>query len=245
MNLPLVNVFTTPYEAWTSREATFEELQEQIRQDGHMCAFVNDKLKALISNHIDAAFYMAQYGVDIGLERFIDSFLDTSCDFKSFRQAMPSKTPNVLFDFQQKYPNFSFLDLNREINSIGHTLSEGQYLFHGGLWPNSALSEIYLTSPFSTSFCPQVALRNAEWRGKAYDAGQIDLFVLRAVTPQTNVFSFPRKGTKMGNEKEVLFASGAKLILRKRSLVRDDYVVTKYRHQNKCIPIYVIEVDVS
>jgi len=158
---------------------------------------------------------------------------------------MPPRTPKVLFDFQQKYPRYSLPDLNKEIYNIGYTLSEGQHLFHGGLWPSSEVKEVDLTTPFSTSFCPQVALRNAEWRGKAYDAGKIELFVLRAVNPQTNVFAFRRKGTKMGNEKEVLFASGAKLILQKCSLVRKNYPVKKCNHPAKCVPIYVIEVDVS
>jgi len=245
MNLPLVNVFTTPYEAWYTRNATLEEMQKHMEEHGNMVPFVNDGLKARISNHLEAASYMAKNGADNGLEGFIDRHLDNDANYRALRNAMPSKTPAVLYDFQQKYPNYSAVDVDCEINNIGHSLSDGQFLFHGGLWPNPAASEIVLNSPFSTSFCPQVALRNAEWKGKAYDAGQIDLFVLRASNPRTNVFAFRRKGTSMGNEKEVLFASGAKLSLRERTLIRDDYVAAKYGFQNKSIPIYVIKVDIS
>ncbi|MGU3847378.1 hypothetical protein ACVZHT_38210, partial [Vibrio diabolicus] len=78
-------------------------------------------------------------------------------------------------------------DVDADINSIGKTLSDGQFLFHGGLWFSSCENEVTLRKPFSTSFCPQVALRNAEWRGKAYDQGQIDLLVLRVSNPKTNV----------------------------------------------------------
>jgi hypothetical protein len=245
MNLPIVNVFSNPYEAWTTRTATPEEMQEHYRQHGFFSTVVNDALKARISNHVDAASYMANYGADNGLESFIDSFLDQSPDYKLLRKAMPSRTSKVLFDFQQKYPHFSTVDVDREINNIGCTLSHGQYLFHGGMWPNCASGQIVLKSPFSTSFCPQAALRNAEWQGKAYDANRIDLFVLCAVEPKTNIFAFPRKGTRMGNEKEVLFASGANLILRNRILIRNDYTVGKYGFPDKKVPIYVIEVDVS
>jgi len=66
MKLPLVNVFSNPYEAWTTREATLEEIQEQVRQNGHITTVVNDTLKASISNHSDAALYMAKYGQIIG-----------------------------------------------------------------------------------------------------------------------------------------------------------------------------------
>lgn len=245
MNLPLVNVFSTPYEAWTTRNATLEEMHVHIREHGHVLPFVNDTLKARISNHFDAAIYMSNNVADNGLENFIDSYLDRDASYRTLRQAMPPKTPAALFDFQQRYPNFSALDVDREINNIGHTLSEGQCLFHGGLWANNLENTVTLTSPFSTSLCPQVALRNAEWRGKAYDAGQIDLFVLRAEDPRTNVFSFRRKGAKMGNEKEVLFASGAKLTLQRRTLVGNNFSVGKYNHSSKNIPIFVIEVGVS
>jgi len=245
MNLPLVNVFSAPYEAWTTRNATLEEMHAHMRKHGYVLPFVNDSLVARISNHFDAAIYMSNSGADNGLESFIDSYLDRDVSYRALRKAMPSKTPAALFDFQQKYPNFSVLDVDREINSIGCALSEGQCLFHGGLWPNNLESTVTLTSPFSTSLCPQVALRNAEWRGKAYDSGQIDLFVLRAENPRTNVFSFRRKGAKMGNEKEVLFASGAKLILHRRILVRNNYPVRKYNHPSKNVPIFVIEVGVS
>lgn len=201
--------------------------------------------RPLISSHLEAAIYISKTGADNGLENFIDSYLDQDQSYRTLRQAMPSKTPSVLFDFQQKYPNFSAADVDREINNIGHVLSEGQYLFHGGLWPNNAEKTVTLTSPFSTSFCPQVALRNAEWQGKAYDSGQIDLFVLRAEKPRANVFSFRRKGTNMGNEKEILFASGAKLTLHSRTLVRENYAVSKYNHRSKNVPIFVTEVGVS
>ncbi len=245
MILPLVNVFSSPYKAWNTRSATHAELQEHYGNCGEILFSVNDSLKALITSHRDAANYMANHGGDNGLESFVDSYLDRCKSYKSFRDAMPSKTPVALSEYQKKYPNYSVQKVDEEINMIGHTLSEGQVLFHGGLWADDNKDEITLTKPFSTSLCSQVALRNAEWRGKAFDAGRIDLFVLRAIYPRTNVFAFRRKGTNMGNEKEVLFASEAKLVLRNRSLIRSDYSVTNHNHKSKHVPIYIIDVDIS
>lgn len=245
MNLPVVNVFSSPYEAWTTRSTTLEEVQEHMQQHGCFLPCIKDSLKARITNHLDAAVYMAENGFDNGLEYFINSYLDRDLSYKTLRRAMPSKTPSELFDYQQNYPNFSKLEVIEAINQIGHTLSEGQFLFHGGGWQNNQSNQIILDAPFSTSFCPQVALRNAEWRGKAYDAGKIDLFVLCAEKPTTNVFAFRLKGTRMGNEKEVLFNAGAKLTLYERILVKADYKVSKWEHPSKNVPISVLKVGIS
>lgn len=245
MSLPVVNTFSSAYELWMTRPATQQESIEHYEREGSFLPFVNDKLLVVIRDHFSAAQYMAQTGADNGLENHIDRFLDQDANYKSWRAHMPSKTPLSITKFQQNYPQYNQSDVDADINSIGKTLSEGQFLFHGGLWFSSSENEVTLRKPLSTSFCPQVALRNAEWGGKAYDQGQIDLLVLRISNPRTNIFAYKREGTKMGNEKEVLFASGATVRLRSKTLIRDDYVVAKYNHPDKKIPIYVIEVDIT
>lgn len=245
MKLPIVDVFENPYESWSYRNASTEEILEHNRTYGYFRSQVKDTLINTISNHLDAATHMAKVGADNGLENFIDRYLDDSANYKALRKNMPSKTPKVLFDYQQKYPNYTANEVDKEINNIGHTLSDGQYLFHGGSWLNGTLNRFQTTAPLSTSFCPQVALRNAEWKGKAYDNNKIEIFILHADNPITNVFAFPRKNTKMGNEKEVLFASGATLIRKASHFIRGDYTVGKYNCQNKKVPIYVVEIDIS
>ncbi|OCH19089.1 hypothetical protein [Aliivibrio logei] len=245
MSLRIVNTFSSVYESWSTRDATQQENIEHYEREGSFLPFVNDKLIAVISDHFSAAEYMAEIGADNGLENHIDKFLDQDSNYKSWRSHMPSRTPRSITKFQQSYPNYIQSDVDTEINMIGKTLSEGQFLFHGGCWFNSRNNKVVLNKPFSTSFCPQVALRNAEWGGKAYDESRIDLFVLRVTNPKTNVFAYKRKGTRMGNEKEVLFATGAEVRLRSRTLIRDDYVVGKYGYSSKKVPIYVIEVDIS
>jgi hypothetical protein len=244
-SLPLINVFDLPYESWTKREPTLEEARRHIKELGYIPSFVNDTLKARIYNHLDAAKHMADISVDNGLERFIENQLDKNHHYTHWLRCMPPNPSVNISKYRQSYPNYNSSNVDKEINEIGLTLSDGQYLFHGGLWPNAGFQQITLTKPFSTSFCPQVALRNAEWRGKAYDAGQIDLFVLRTIEPKTNVFVFNKNDAEMGNEKEVLFSSGAKLTLCNRVLIKNDYYVSKDNQLPKTVPIYVIEVDIS
>lgn len=110
-------------------------------------------------------------------------------------------------------------------------------MFHAGAaqWQPSFVT----TRPLSTSFCPDVALRNAEHKGKAYHNGRIDLFVLQAHQPATAVFVFRRERTNLGHENEVLFAAGAQVVVTRSDLIRTDYHVSLDGNNYKSIPIYV------
>lgn len=239
MTLPLVDPFYLPYEAWQTRHATLEEMLAA----GKPIIYVNETLKARVSTAHEAAIYMADEGADNGLGNFIQDALDNSPEYKSWRKAMPSATPAELSRYQKSYPKCDFDQVSKEIDAVGGVLSEGQCLFHGGLW-NGCDSHV-TDRPFSTSLCPQVALRNADHKGKAYDAGRIDLLVLRAMNPITKAFVFKRKGTNLGHESEVLLAAGAELVLRSETLIHEDYLAGKWGYPEKRIPVYVLEIDVS
>ncbi len=245
MPLPLVDVFSSPYQKWTTRRATLEETEEIYNRTGSIAdaMHVNDQLIAEIKSPFEAAKYIAKEGADNGLGNFIDDALDRSGNFSCWRKAMPSQTPSILSDYQRKYPNCDFTEVSKKINEIGSSLSPGQHLFHGGVWPGG--DTLTTDRPLSASFCPQVALRNAEHRGKAYEAGEIDLFVLRVVATRSRVFAYRRKGTSLGHEKEVLFAEGAVLTLRDSCLARSDYCLRTTNGPEKHVPINVLNIDVS
>jgi len=226
MNLP-INVFEKPYEHWEMRNPSDQEMKEHLEQTGQFLSFVKGHLKNRVDNHFEAAKHIMLEGADNGLESFIDNNLQASPAFKALRNCMPSKTPKSIADYQQRYPNCDFLKVTENIESLGTTLVGGSFLFHGGFWQKEWGSVIKTNKPLSTSFCPQVALRNAEWKGKAYDSGEIHLFVLNVVNPQTKVFALRIRGTNLGREKEVLFSSGATLTLRNKALVKSDYGVIK------------------
>lgn len=238
MNLPLVDTFEPPYELWETRTATLEEM---IANGGPGDIKVN--MVARISDAREAAEYIANVALDNRFGNHIQTALSNSQAYKAWLSAMPSRTPAELSRYQKDFPRSDLSAASQEIDQNGSTLSPGQCLFHGGLWPGGRC--LITQRPLSTSLCPQVALRNAEHNAKAYDAGRLDLFVLRANNPKTKAFVFKRKGTNLGHESEVLLASGAILTLKAETLIRCTYLAAKVDHPKKEIPIYVLEVEVS
>ena len=159
---------------------------------------------------------------------------------------MPSATPPGLKKYKSSYPSYDPVQVQREINAHGALLPVDQVLFHAGVWPGG--TSLVTDRPLSTSFCPQVALRNADHKGKAYDAGRIDLFVVRIAASSTKAFVYKRKGLDLGHENEVVFAAGATLNLISATRIRENYSAGKvglYAHlDTKKIPVYVLEIDI-
>lgn len=239
MSLPYVDTFSPRYEKWEERNPTSEEMLAA----GNLHLRIRIKLEASVDSAYEAATYMGSVGADNGLGNYINDSLSSSQAYRCWRQAMPSKTPDELSRYQKSYPRCNFDQVSEEIEAIGHVLSEGQYLFHAGLWPGG--DHLVTDRPLSTTFCPQVALRNADHKGKGYDAGRIDLFVLKATNPKTKVFAYKRKGTNLGHENEVLFAADAELSLRSTVVVNTDYLAGKWGFPDKRISIRVLEIDIS
>lgn len=239
MNLPLVDVFSKSYESWESRNATTEE----VLAGWDPRRPVRTVLNSVVSNAKEAAEYVAKAGADNGLAHFINDALQESISFEVWRKAMPSKTPKTLSAYQKFYPKCDLNEVSKEIENVGLFLCEGQYLFHGGLWPGG--SQFVTDRPLSTTFCPQVALSNACHRAKAYDNDRIDLFVLRVESPNTKVFVYKRNGTNLGHENEVLFSAGAQLTFKSRYLVNDCFLTGKCGMPDKKISVYVCMVGIS
>jgi len=241
MILPLVTTFPPPYEHWTTRTATHAEMMAEYQTTGKMVPFVNDQLIARVTTPLEAANYIANVGADGGLGNHINSVLDSDANYATWRRSMPSSTPIELSKYKKQYPHCNFDQVSDEINSVGLPISPGQFLFHAGIWPGGQF--LSTDRPLSTSFCPQVALRNAEHKGKAYDANRIDLFVVRATASSTKAFAYKRKRIHLGHENEVVFASGANLRLNRSTLIRNNYSVWKSNSPQKQVPIYVLEID--
>lgn len=232
MSLNLVDIYSPALTLWETRESTLEESLRHGRPYR-----VQTRLRATISSSMDAAVYIANEGTDQTLRNYINDKLSASDEYKAWRQAMPSATPRNIADYQKSLSTCDLNAVSREIEAIGQILPHGQCLFHAGVsaWP----SLLVTSRPLSTSFCPDVALRNAEHKGKAYHGGRIDLFVLEAHNPKTTVFVFRRGGTNLGHENEVLFASGAQVKITASNLIRNDYPVSLDGINMKLVPIYV------
>lgn len=241
MMLPIVDTFMPAYEAWTTRTPSHEEMMEIYQRTGGFSTHVNDQLIARVTNPLEAAHYIANRGADGGLDSHINGALDQDAGYMQWRCSMPSATPPGLKKYKSSYPYYDAAEVDAEINAHGVLLPIGQELFHAGVWPGGR--SVFTDRPLSTSFCPQVALRNAEHRGKAYDAGHIDLVVVRVAATGTRAFVYKRKGLSLGHENEVVFAAGATLTLISRTLIHNNHTVGKAHCNNKHVPIYVFEVD--
>jgi hypothetical protein len=207
---------------------------------------VNDKLIEVVSTHAEAATRMLRQRADNGLEGHIDRALDASTEYRDLRDLMPPNEPEALSSYQGEFSEHTWAMADEAIKAHGVEMAEGQFLFHGGCWASE--STIFTTSrPLSTSFCPQVALRNAEWRGKAYDAGRVDLMVVCVRQPKTKAYAYSREGNH-GNEKEVVFASGAQLTRVRETHVADIPVLkvtSGIQMEEKVVPAYLVEVEIS
>lgn len=247
MNLPIIDPFSPiPFQKWSQRNLSVDEMMEVQRTTGRIAYTANDQLLAEVHTPLEAAHYIVQEGADNSLGAFINNALDAPGAHKVWRDQMPGRTPPGIAKYQSQYPYYDRAAVDAEVHTHGVFLPVGQVLFHGGLWPIGANSMLTTTEPFSTSFCPQVALRNGEHWGKAYNAGEIHLFAVRIENPSVRAFVFRRRGTNQGHENEVLFASGIQLRLINKTLIRNDYPASGgFDTPRIQIPAYVLEVGLS
>lgn len=243
----LIDVFAQPYKVWTKRRASIEEAMDLVENKGvhiSQATEINDKLVDVVSTPIEAATRMLKQGADTGLERHIESALDSSTEYKALRNLMPALEPEALSSYQGSFTERDWVPADEAIKANGAEMANGQCLFHGGVW--SSDNQTFTTArPFSTSFCPQVALRNAEWSGKAYKSGRIDLMVVRVIRPDTTAYAYSREG-EHGHEKEVVFASGAKLRRVSETKVAEMRVSDfSMAMKTKVVPAFLVEVELS
>lgn len=242
----LIDVFNPPFEVWTRRKLSIMEASEHFASTGYMSTHIKDKLINRVRSAREAGHRLAMMISDSEMESFIDEALENSPEYNALRKLMPEITPPGLHDYQARYANHDREAVDSEIEAFGALLEEGQYLFHGGHWSEGEKT-LTTVRPLSTSFCPQIARRNAEWSGKAYDAGRLDITLLKVTSPKTKVFLFGPDG-EHGHEKEVLFASGAKLecISEKQFMSTTAYKAGKNSSiMLKEIPIYFIEAKIT
>ena len=242
--LPLVNVFTTPFDHWERRKATQDEVMAELKRQASFLLKSKCEFSEQFPMPSEAAVHVAEVAPDDQrLANQIDDSLKGSPDLKEWMKAMPSSTPKGISVYQKNYSTHDPTTVNEEIKSIGATLSPGQYLFHGGCWSDKSKLEVTTDAPFPQHF----AHMWHSWKlfmGKAYHDGRIDLFVLRAVSPETNVFCI-HKGSHLGHEKRC-FCSRCRLFAMKPSLtVTSLPMPMSTTARNKPVPVYVLEVDIS
>jgi len=197
-----------------------------------------------IKTLLDAAHVLAFAGANGDIASHIENELENGGEYKNWRAKMPPVTPQLLLDYQQLYPitPTQMTLANDEVINHGIMIPHGQILFHGGQWKGmNAVTQ--LSTPFATTFCPQVAMREAEHSSKAYNKGYIDLMVITVVDPKVKAFVFDMDEPEKGNELEVLFEAGATIKVFSRTVMGRNYPV--YGNPQKEIPTYLLEATLS
>lgn len=227
MNLPLIDLFKKPYNQFYKHSSIPDPLMNP--RDGAIYAWLTAS-------------------IDNGFTMHIDEMISTQSHWHSY---MPKRTPAALSDYQCRYPLYDQHLVDAAINDIGATLSEGQFVFHGGGWPTTKTpGATFVTNrPFSTTLCPNVAGAEAIHLGKAYKQGYVDICVLRVTNPQTNCYVFDEKSSFLGHENEVLFASGVQLKFIRQQFIQNtevsDYIPGSLAAPKKNIPVYLVEAELS
>jgi hypothetical protein len=196
-----------------------------------------------INTVLEAANHIAVHYPDNGLGNYVCDVLDASADYKAWIKAMPGRKPKAIATYQSNYDKRDDAAVNSDILTYGDTLDAGQILFHGGHWTGGTGTTV-MSRPLSTTFNPNVAFVSALWKAKAYDAGRLDLIVLKTATAATKAYVFNRRG-KLSHEREILLPANTTLKFVRETCQQTAFNVTKVDRPDKTIPIYVVEVEVS
>lgn len=253
--LPLVNIFQNGFEVWETRQPTLNEIIKNL-QDKLPISEIHQEIKTQLIQTIqtpeDAIKYcLEKRGHCNTFEKFIDDELKKSPTIQKWLSLMPITIPPNLLQYKTNYPEFNPSAVQKEIAEINCYLSINQQLIRAGeidLW--NIGDSLVTNTPLSTSFCPQIALRNVNHGGKAYNYGRIDIMLINVVNSSNHVF-FYNPEQEMGHEKEVLVSTGAKLTLKKRTVIKNEYTVHKYdptltpSEQIKNVPVYLVEIDLG
>lgn len=196
-----------------------------------------------ITTALEAANHIAVHYPDNGLGSYVCNALDASADYKAWIKAMPTTKPRAIATYQTKYDKRDDAAVDSDIIAYGDTLHVGQTLFHGGHWTGGTGSAV-MTRPLSTTFNPNVAFVSALWKAKAYDAGRLDIMLLKTTTATTKAYVFNLRGD-FSHEREVLLPANTTLTFVRETCLQMAFDVTKVDFPNKTIPVYVVEVEVS
>ncbi|MDM8358550.1 hypothetical protein [Pandoraea communis] len=117
--LPLVDPFIQPYEAWTTRTPSIEEMMEAQKRTGKVSLHVNDQLIARVTTGLEAANYIGSVGADNGLGNHINDALDNDSSYAVWRREMPSATPPGLKNYKSRYPAYdAYRSIARSMSTV-------------------------------------------------------------------------------------------------------------------------------
>ena len=174
-----------------------------------------------VSSYEEAAKYMADCVVDNALEFFTDEKMKNSEAVKKWYENMPNATPEVINRYQNENCKSDLKEVSDEINKIRCRFSETQQVIHAGNLPEK---NFITKRPLSATLDMQVAFREAEFCGKAYNDNEINIYELTVKDSKTSVF-VTNPESEHGNEKEVIFSAGATIEILTKKTIKKNYKV--------------------
>lgn len=203
--LPKIDLFTNPYHIYSYREPTDKEIMDNpqlLYGEG-----VKDKIIKTLSTSKDVVKHIVE---KMGDNKYENYLLDKLAEDEKFEQWDPLKdfSKGCELDLYQNARSCNFPKLNDEIKSYDCFLEKGQRVFRG-CFGDISQKNIIESTPISTTLFPTVAY-NEIIRNIKKDEDRI-IFDLVVDNSKTNVFYYGSNTGFHSNEKEVLFAFGARI----------------------------------
>lgn len=192
MNLPIINYFAN------GPQTIYADMREDFTNG---CLTWVPSCPRQIKDYYELAELAMDFKERVG--DFVEDELKGPV-LKQWLAAMGRKTPPSLRAYQRKNKQITTSLIDNDINKIGALLSPGQKLYRGGIIVPGQQSQV-----LSTTFCPEVAINEDFYKGKAQKRGKLLIYILEVLNPKTCVYVYKQNKIGMGHEKEVLFASGA------------------------------------
>jgi len=238
----LVDLFERPFQQTKLRDATYGERAANLAAGQHISIALSMEVPygQEIRNSVDAAMWAAtHHGSDALCNRLADR-LSTSLGYKRLRSSMPKTTPAPIRDYRHRGASSRTAGFLDAVEKNASPLAPGQVLFHGGAWEPLA-TPTQLQFPLSTSFCPEMALRNAAWAGKAWASGYVNLLHIRVTSHNVRGFVCSLRSTK-GHENEVILAQRTLLIAVAAEEISTVCVGSMEGH-SKMVPVRLVFAD--
>ncbi|ODB37268.1 hypothetical protein BB427_13695 [Pseudoalteromonas sp. BMB] len=229
-----MNFFDPPY-----KEIPIKKRNPFLR-DASQLECIEEPMK-VVSNHLEAAEYILEKGACNGLDFHISNVLRNNAAMKKLYGANSLKPlPKEIRTYQQTNKGRESTELSNAIASHCVSLDCELMLYHGGSLPVKEGKPFTTSTPLSTSFQPEVALRNALWRGKTYKDDHAFLYVIKIINPEIRAFLMPLDGESHGHECEALLEKGLKL-----QLVKMHSKKYEQKEGNKLYTMSLVEVEAS
>ena len=205
--LPNIDLFKHSYDVPIYRDATDEELKKNPELILQHYGKIQCGVQRTLSTSKDVVKYIVEENGDNAYENCLDDLFMSFPEYKKWESAFDLSPDSELYIYQNERTS-DYDKLDEEIRKYNFYLNDGQRVFRGAFGDIHQKNYSFST-PISTTLYSVVAY-NEIIRNITKDEDRI-IFDLVVDKSKTNVFYYGSKTGSHSNEKEVLFASGARI----------------------------------